>query len=292
VNATGLIVYCDCACWAALPADTKQAVRAGLTGLEVEAVADLCELAARKDPALKRWAETPGLQIVACHPRAIRWLFAYAGAPLPADAVIHNMRLQSAEAILYDLVPGPHSPVPGPAVPAVAPGSRKRGRLRLPAKHSFPWALAFHSAIRNPQSEMPSPVPGPRSPVPAVEWVPWFPVIDYDRCQGCRQCFEFCLFGVYAVEGDTVRVAQPDHCKTACPACARVCPHSAIIFPKFKDGPISGDEGELTDVGRDGLKADMAGLSPGEIMSLLRRRSAARARAAAGNEKSKEPPAP
>jgi Pyruvate/2-oxoacid:ferredoxin oxidoreductase delta subunit len=254
----GRIVYCDCACWAALPADTKQAVRAGLTGFEVEAVADLCELAARKDPALKRWAETPGLQIIACHPRAIRWLFAYAGAPLPADAVIHNMRLQGAEAILAGLRSAPHE--------YFAPREHTGG-LSPPGKEPIP----------------------PRKP---GEWVPWFPVIDYDRCQGCRQCFEFCLFGVYTVEGATVRVAQPDHCKTGCPACARVCPHSAIVFPKFKDGPISGGEGELTDVGRDGLKADLAGLSQGEIMSLLRRRSAARVRAAAGDEKSKEPPVP
>ena len=258
MNATGLIVYCDCACWAALPADTKQAVRAGLTGFEIEAVADLCELAARKDPALKRWAETPGLQIVACHPRAIRWLFAYAGAPLPTDAVIHNMRLESAEAILARL--------------------RSASREHLApreyiAPHEY-FAPREHTGGISPPGDERSPLKKPG------EWVPWFPVIDYDRCQGCRQCFEFCLFGVYTVEGATVRVAQPDHCKTGCPACARVCPHSAIVFPKFKDGPISGAEGELTDVGRDGLKADLAGLSQGEIMSLLRRRSAARARAA------------
>ena len=25
------------------------------------------------------------------------------------------------------------------------------------------------------------------------EWLPWFPVIDYDRCTNCMQCLSFCL---------------------------------------------------------------------------------------------------
>jgi len=53
--------------------------------------------------------------------------------------------------------PDPRSSVPVPAVPAVAPGSRKRGRLRLPAKRGLPLALAFHS-----QSEIRNAFPGPR----------------------------------------------------------------------------------------------------------------------------------
>jgi hypothetical protein len=64
------------------------------------------------------------------------------------------------------LIP-PRSPVPGCRFPPLfvaflVPGSgcRKRGRLRLPATRSLPWALAFHSAIRNPQSATPFPVPG------------------------------------------------------------------------------------------------------------------------------------
>ena len=278
MNATGRIVYCHCAYWAALPAETKQAVLAGLTdsGVALEAVADLCGLAARRDPALERWAETPGLQIIACHPRAIRWLFAYAGAPLPAETAIHNMRLDSAEAILARLHSAPRDHTGG--------GARAAAGLSGRAESSGqPHGRAGPAVAHGNQDS------APRKP---GDWVPWFPVVDYDRCKGCRQCVEFCLFGVYTVDGGTVRVAQPDHCKTGCPACARVCPHSAIIFPKFKDGPISGDQGELTDVGRDGLKADLAGLSQAEVVTLLRRRSAARARAAAGGEKPKEPPAP
>jgi len=262
VDAAGTIVLCRCARWPASLADTRRAVLAGLeeSGAAMQAVADLCELAARQDPALKRWAAAPGLHVVACHPRAVRWLFAAGGAPLAAEGVaIHNMRLESAEAILAAL----GHPAQGCATAGLA---RPCGCPEEPSRPGSPAVVRGDDAFP------------PRQP---GQWVPWFPVIDYERCKGCRQCLEFCLFGVYALEGDTVRVAQPDHCKTGCPACARVCPHSAIIFPKYKDGPISGDEGVLTDVGQDGLAADLSGLSPQEIMMLLRRRSAARRRAAA-----------
>jgi len=81
--------------------------------------------------------------------------------------------------------------------------------------------------------------------LPALEkgngWVPWFPVIDYGRCVNCRQCLSFCLFGVYAASPEgRVEVRNPHHCKTYCPACARICPEIAIMFPKHAEGPING----------------------------------------------------
>ncbi|MHC4722392.1 MAG: hypothetical protein ACYS6I_06740, partial [Planctomycetota bacterium] len=72
----------------------------------------------------------------------------------------------------------------------------------------------------------------------AGEWVPWFPVIDYERCANCKQCLNFCLFGVYGLsEQEQVEVQKPANCKTNCPACARVCPQKAIIFPKYTESP-------------------------------------------------------
>jgi NAD-dependent dihydropyrimidine dehydrogenase PreA subunit len=74
-------------------------------------------------------------------------------------------------------------------------------------------------------------------------WIPWFPVIDYERCSRCQQCLGFCLFGVYALAADgRVVVQQPQACKTNCPACARICPQVAIIFPKYEAGVIAGTE--------------------------------------------------
>lgn len=77
------------------------------------------------------------------------------------------------------------------------------------------------------------------------DWKPWYPVIDYERCNGCRKCLNFCLFSVYSVEDDgSVVVSASANCKDMCPACARVCPQNAIIFPKHAESPIDGGEGD------------------------------------------------
>lgn len=78
---------------------------------------------------------------------------------------------------------------------------------------------------------------------PDGDWVPWFPVIDYDRCSHCGQCASFCVFGVYRVTPDErVEVVEPANCKNNCPACARMCPSKAIIFSKSSEEPINGAE--------------------------------------------------
>lgn len=75
------------------------------------------------------------------------------------------------------------------------------------------------------------------------EWKPWFPVIDYDKCTGCKKCLNFCLFGVYTANDEgKIDVSSPANCKDMCPACARVCPEGAIIFSKHEDSPIDGGE--------------------------------------------------
>lgn len=104
------IVYCHCAYARVVPPDVKQAVLAGLadSGVAFDAVPDLCELAARQDPALRRLASGEGeLDVVACYPRAVRWLFHAAAAPLPEAGVrIHNMRTAAAEDTLAAVANG------------------------------------------------------------------------------------------------------------------------------------------------------------------------------------------
>ncbi len=69
----------------------------------------------------------------------------------------------------------------------------------------------------------------------------WYPVIDYSRCTNCMECIDFCLFGVYGVDRvETILVEQPDNCRKGCPACSRVCPENAIIFPQHKTPAIAG----------------------------------------------------
>jgi Pyruvate/2-oxoacid:ferredoxin oxidoreductase delta subunit len=78
----------------------------------------------------------------------------------------------------------------------------------------------------------------------------WYPVLDGSRCVNCGHCLQFCLFGVYALdEGRKVEVRNSDSCKTGCPACARICPQSAIMFPLYeKDEAIAGAPGRFVTI--------------------------------------------
>jgi Pyruvate/2-oxoacid:ferredoxin oxidoreductase delta subunit len=106
-------------------------------------------------------------------------------------------------------------------------------------------------------------------------WKPWFPVIDFGRCTNCMQCLTFCLFDVYGVSPDKkqIRVQNPSNCKTDCPACSRVCPEVAILFPKYRMGPINGDEVRADDLHREKMKVDISALLGGDIYAALRQRS-------------------
>jgi len=109
---------------------------------------------------------------------------------------------------------------------------------------------------------------------PRKAWKPWFPVIDYDRCTNCMQCLSFCLFDVYSVENETIKVQNQDKCKTDCPACSRVCPEAAILFPKYKQSPINGAEVDDESLKNEKMKVDISTLLGGDIYASLRNRSA------------------
>jgi len=105
-------------------------------------------------------------------------------------------------------------------------------------------------------------------------WTPWFPVIDYDRCTNCMQCLSFCLFDVYGADAEgQIEVRNEDNCKTNCPACSRVCPEVAILFPKYTKGPINGDVVRAEDIEKESMKVDISALLGGDIYSTLRQRS-------------------
>ncbi len=90
----------------------------------------------------------------------------------------------------------------------------------------------------------------------------WYPVIDYSRCTNCLECLDFCLFGVYGVDSlERIVTENQDQCKKGCPACSRVCPQQAIIFPEYKSAAIAGaDTGAV-----GGLKIDLSRLFGGDV---------------------------
>lgn len=101
------ILYCRCAYAQVVPQTVKDAVLQKLcdSGQSFETVADLCEMAAHRDPRLQAIAGCGRLRIAACFPRAVQGLFQQAGSPLPAEGVeILNMRAQSAEEIAAQLL--------------------------------------------------------------------------------------------------------------------------------------------------------------------------------------------
>ena len=104
------IVYCHCAFAQVVPAEVKQEVlrRLAESGTAFDAVADLCEMSARRDPGLKALAAESGeggVKIAACFPRAVRGLFIAADAPLPEQGVeICNMRTDTADQVISALL--------------------------------------------------------------------------------------------------------------------------------------------------------------------------------------------
>jgi hypothetical protein len=107
------VLYCHCAYANVVPKAVKEEVLRKLTesGVPFDAVPDLCEMSARKDPALAELAAGDGtVKIAACYPRAVKWLFSAAGTPLPADGVeVLNMRSETAETVLTGLM-AEHAP--------------------------------------------------------------------------------------------------------------------------------------------------------------------------------------
>lgn len=106
----------------------------------------------------------------------------------------------------------------------------------------------------------------------------WYPVLDYARCTGCLECLNFCLFGVYDLSaGQGVTVQQPDACRNGCPACARICPERAIMFPEHDDPAIAGDPTASHEpFGFDGLAQLLPVQNAAELAAMERRHALAR----------------
>lgn len=77
------------------------------SGVSFETVSDLCEMSARKDHRLSKLLDGDRpIQIAACYPRAVKWLFHQAGVPFPEENSVEvlNMREETAEDISRKLL--------------------------------------------------------------------------------------------------------------------------------------------------------------------------------------------
>ena len=113
------ILYCHCQYAQVVPKEVKAAVLQRLceSGVAFDAVADLCEMAARRDPALKQLAASGAVKIAACFPRAVKGLFHQCDADLAPDKTeVLNMRTLTADEICARLAADdllPNLPVRG-----------------------------------------------------------------------------------------------------------------------------------------------------------------------------------
>lgn len=68
--------------------------------------------------------------------------------------------------------------------------------------------------------------------------IDWSPRIDFEKCNYCMDCVDFCPHNVYEViEGSDkkLRVKNPDNCVVFCRACGKACGLDAISFPNKPD---------------------------------------------------------
>ena len=220
---------------------------------------DLCLMAAEHNSELVKFVLShPDLQIVACHPRAVRWLLYKADIPeakLETFTYI-DLKNSSYARALKEL----NIEIPDTLKEKVEPDNTASSADLL--QHGDAEAER-NGAMSEAES--------------AGNTASWFPVIDYQFCTSCGACMDFCLFGVFdKTEDGKITVAVPENCKDFCPACARICPHNAVIFPKYNQPPINGEITE--DDRRQSGRKPLFALSGDELYAALSNRSGGKKR--------------
>ena len=113
MSSTPKVVYCHCAFAKVLPEEVKKATLEGLcaSGVQFDAVPDLCDMAARRDPKMNAISQSGPVKIAACYPRAVKGLFVSVGAPLDEGLTeVRNLRVESSETALEALQNGVVTP--------------------------------------------------------------------------------------------------------------------------------------------------------------------------------------
>ena len=207
-----LILFCNC------EARNERAewIRAGEVlevhpEMQYNTLNDLCGICAKEPERIAEVIRNAGkVLLIACYPRAVDLLLQHAGVP-DLEKIRHFNLLEEDPGKL-DLV-----------IREFADDIKERSR-----DHELPGVTGDARQ------------PGKTALQGNPSWPAWYPVIDTARCTQCGQCADFCLFGVYRKTAAGVEVVNPENCKNNCPACARICPSVAIVFPKYAGGGAIG----------------------------------------------------
>jgi NAD-dependent dihydropyrimidine dehydrogenase PreA subunit len=70
------------------------------------------------------------------------------------------------------------------------------------------------------------------------EKIDWCPRIDYEKCNYCMECADFCPHDVFEIDKNAEKkliVKNPNNCVVFCRACSKTCGPDAIDFPSKKE---------------------------------------------------------
>ena len=62
--------------------------------------------------------------------------------------------------------------------------------------------------------------------------IDWSPRIDFDLCNHCMDCDDFCPHHVFIRTDGKLVIENPHNCVVFCRACANTCGLDAITFPE------------------------------------------------------------
>jgi ferredoxin len=225
---------------------------------------DLCQTSAEKEKTLAEFIFShPDAAVAACHPRAVRCLLLY--AKIPESALDSLSYFSFRDMTIIQLASALNIKIPEKIKTEIdradkpGPGHQK---MNSGAKNSHKDTIKKFLTERDKALKEPA----------SANRRAWFPVIDYSKCTHCGACLDFCLFGVYSkTDDDKITVTAPFNCKDNCPACARICPHNAIIFPKYNNPPFNGDLSETASEKRN-LGKPLFALSGDELYQALKNR--------------------
>lgn len=69
--------------------------------------------------------------------------------------------------------------------------------------------------------------------------IPWYPTIDYEKCNSCGKCVDYCKLGAYEFKENQEKkrpvVKNPNNCVVFCTGCEEQCLAGAIKFPSKKE---------------------------------------------------------